>query len=168
MISLEQKITQWDGKSSDDIEAIYKTHYRSASFITDIISFIGKPGLAKAASWLLKHHFDLNNELKAGEVKRIYRLLPKLDNWEAQLHILQCVPKMPIKNAEKGIVETFLRECLVNENKFVRAWAYNGFYELSMLYPEYKQETKDFFDMAMKDEVASVKARIRNIMKKGF
>jgi hypothetical protein len=30
------------------------------------------------------------------------------------------------------------------------------------------QETKQFFEMAMRDEAPSVKARIRNIAKKGF
>jgi hypothetical protein len=60
----------------------------------------------------------------------------------------------------------FLRTCLADENKFVRAWAYNGFYLLSQQYPEYQQETEQFFAMAMRDEAASVKARIRNILKK--
>ena len=62
----------------------------------------------------------------------------------------------------------FLRNCLVDNNKFVRAWAYNGFYELAVQYPEYEKETKQFFEMAMRDEAPSVKSRIRNIMKKGF
>jgi len=66
------------------------------------------------------------------------------------------------------MVEAFLKKCLVDDNKFIRAWAYNGFYELSVQYPEHKDETKQFFEMAMRDEAPSVKSRIRNIMKKGF
>lgn len=62
----------------------------------------------------------------------------------------------------------FLRNCLISDNKFVRAWAYNGFYELALQYPAYKTEVKKFLDMAMKDEAASVKARVRNILKRGF
>ena len=57
---------------------------------------------------------------------------------------------------------------MVENNKLVRAWAYNGFYEISRQYPEYKEETKKLFAMAMKDEAPSVKARIRNIMRTGF
>jgi len=53
----------------------------------------------------------------------------------------------------------------MSENKFVRSWAYNGFYGLSRQYPEYIQETKQFFEVAMKDEAPSVKARIRNVTK---
>jgi len=62
-------------------------------------------------------------------------------------------------------VEIFLRVCLLDNNKFVRAWAYKGFYELAVQYPK---ETRQFFEMAMRDEAPSVKSRIRNIMKKGF
>ncbi len=75
---------------------------------------------------------------------------------------------MEITNTEKKELEFFLRKCLTDENKFVRAWAYNGFYELSMPHSDYIAQTKQFLEMAMRDEAPSVKARIRNIMKKGF
>ncbi len=57
---------------------------------------------------------------------------------------------------------------LTDHNKFVRAWSYNGFFELSRQHSEYLDETKQFFQMTMRDEAPSVKARIRNIMKTGF
>lgn len=119
-------------------------------------------------TWLLKHRLDSGFKLKKNQVKNIYRLLPTLDYWQVKLHLLQSMAYMPINNSEKSLVETFLRQCLTENNKFVRAWAYNGFYELSKKYPEYKEETKRFLDMAMKDEAASIKARIRNILKTGF
>jgi hypothetical protein len=75
---------------------------------------------------------------------------------------------MPISKNEIKTVEAFLRVSLTDSNKFIRAWAYNGFYEMAIQYPEYKNETKQFFEMAMRDEAASVKARIRNIIKKDF
>jgi len=98
----------------------------------------------------------------------VFKLLPQFGHWETKLHILQCIPFLQIAKTEKKEVEAFLRKCLVDNNKFVRAWAYNGFYEISVQYPEYRNETKQFFDMAMRDEAPSVKARIRNIMKMGF
>ncbi len=72
---------------------------------------------------------------------------------------------MPISKTDKKKVEGFLRECLIDNNKFVRAWAYNGFNELSIQYNEYRQETEQFFEMAMRNEAPSVRSRIRNIMK---
>ena len=75
---------------------------------------------------------------------------------------------LPVAEGQRVQVEAFLRQALVSEQKFVRAWAYDGFYQLAKQYPEYQQEAMSFFAMAMDDEVASVKARVRNIIKQGF
>ncbi|WP_286235611.1 hypothetical protein [Thalassotalea sediminis] len=73
---------------------------------------------------------------------------------------------MSITNEESSNVYKFLRQTLTDQNNFVRAWSYNGFYELSRQHSMYKDETEQYFEMAMRDEAPSVKARIRNIMKK--
>lgn len=167
-MSIKQEITAWDGKSADDIRTIYLHYYEQTSFVADIIALIGDTTLQKGATWLLKYYLESGSRLKINEAKKVYGLLSQLENWETRLHVLQCIPYIPVTKTEKNKVEVFLRNCLCDTNKFVRAWSYNGFYELSSQYPEYKEETKQFFEMAMRDEVTSVKARIRNIEKKGF
>ena len=114
----------------------------------------------------MKHHFENDHKLGLRDTRKLLNLLPKLEHWEARLHILQCMPYLPITKPEKKQVALFLRCCLTDHNKFVRAWAYSGFYELSIQYPEFRKEAMQFFDMAEKDEAPSVKARIRNVMKK--
>lgn len=167
-MSIEQEIKNWDGKSSSDIGAIYSRYSNEDCFVPQLIELSGRKDVEKGATWLLKHHLEKKHKLDTGAVATIYKLAPKLENWEAKLQILQSMTNMPIGKAEKSSVECFLRDCLMDENKFVRAWAYNGFYEISLQYPEYKNETKNFFEMAMRDEAPSVKARIRNIVKNGF
>ena len=167
-MSIQKEISGWDGKSVTDIEAIYKRYGHQASFSSDLIKCIEQEPQQKAVTWLLKRHLENGTKLKTDQVKKIYAALPKVRLWESKLHILQSIPLMPIPESEKKRVEVFLRKCLIDDNKFIRAWAYNGFYELSMQYPEHKEETRQFFEMAMRDEAPSVKARIRNIVKKGF
>ncbi len=167
-MSLEQEILSWDGKSSSDIESVYARHCKSDSFGSKMVGFSRKLKLQKGATWLLKHHLEGGQKLEANECAALFMLLPELEHWESKLHILQCLPYIKIDKAAKKNVEVFLRNCLIEDNKFVRAWAYNGFYEISLQYPEYKEETKQIFDMAMRAEASSVIARIRNIMKKGF
>jgi len=168
-MSIEQDILSWDGKSSRDIEDVYHRYSDDHGlFIPTIIAFISQPTLQKGSSWLLKHCLESGLKLTPKNIKDVYKYLSALGSWEGKLHLLQCLPFMPVAKTEKKKVECFLRQCLMDQNKFVRAWAYNGFYELSVQYPEYKEETKQFFEMAMRDEAASVKARIRNIMKNGF
>ena len=168
VMSVRTEIEQWDGKSANDISVIYERYCHDSLFISEIIALVGNITLQKGATWLLKRYLENENKIADGEISKIYENLRVIEQWESKLHILQCLPFIPITKQEKRKVEVFLRNCLVDSNKFVRAWAYNGFYELAVQYPEYEKETKQFFEMAMRDEAPSVKSRIRNIMKKGF
>ena len=167
-MSIQIEIEQWDGKSANDIGEIYNRHCHDGLFISKIIEYIGDDSLQKGATWLLKRHLENKNKIGNAEISRIYKKLEGLKQWESTLHILQSLPFLLIPKSDKKRVELFLRKCLMDNNKFVRAWAYNGFYELASQYPEYVKETKQFFEMAMRDEAPSVKSRIRNIINKGF
>ena len=167
-MSIEQEIAVWDGKSADEISAVYKRHCEQPVFIAAIIKLTKDTSYQKGATWLLKAWLESGKNLEEKDVKEVYGFLHTLEHWETKLHILQCIPFMPIGLTERRLVEAFLRETLTDENKFVRAWSYNGFYVLSTQYPEYVEETKLFFEMAMRDEAASVKARIRNLIRSGF
>lgn len=164
-MSIKQELAAWDKKSADAIRVIYSRHSEQSSFLAKTVELINDSVYQRGATWLLKCHLEAGNLVGQNEAKKIYGLLPKLEHWEAKLHILQCIPYIPIATEEKRIVEAFLRGSLSDTNKFVRAWSYNGFYVLSSQYPEYREEVMQFFEMAMRDEPASVKARIRNIMK---
>lgn len=166
-MSIKNEILAWNGKSVDDIMAIYGRYHQQSDFINELVSYLSQAELQKGVTWLLKKHLESDGYIEPKEVKKVYSLLSKLEHWESKLHVLQGIPFMPISKTEKKKVEQFLRECLIDNNKFVRAWAYNGFNELSIQYNEYRQETEQFFEMAMRDEAPSVKSRIRNIMKQG-
>ncbi len=161
--SIEQEITNWDGKSASDINAIYLRHKDSNKFVTRIIDISKQVTMQKGATCLLKRYFESGQIVTSTEVAMLFGILPKIETWESKLHILQCMPYVQIGETEKDTVETFLRICLIDSNKFVRAWAYSGFYELSVQYPEYATEAMQFIVMAKRDEVPSVKARIRQI-----
>ena len=156
-MSIEQEIVAWDGKSADDIRGVYKAYREQPGFADTIINFTDHEPYQKGATWLLKAWLESGNKLEISQIAKIYGLLNKLRHWEAKLHLLQCIPFMPIETTDRKNIDTF-----------VRAWSYNGFYELAAQHPEYKEEVKKFFEMAMRDEAPSVKARIRIIMKKGF
>ena len=168
-MSLEQDIRNWDGKSSSDIDDVYHRYANEDGFVVTIIQLSKCEVLQKGATWLLKRYVENGQkEIETAELTKIFKQLLKLRRWEAKLHLLQCLPFMRIAGTEKKLVESFLRACLTDNNKFVRAWAYNGFYELASQYPEYKNEEKQIFDMALRCEAPSVTAGIRNILKKGF
>jgi len=167
-MSISSAIASWNGKSADDIAAIYNQYYNKSDFHSSIVSLIKNKSYETGASWLLKHDFELGGQLNANEISIVYGVLSKLEYWEAKLHLLQCIEYMPISKTDVKKVENFLRLTLSGENKFVRTWAYNGFYLLAKQYIEYQEDANQFFEMALRDEAPSVKARIRNILKVGF
>jgi hypothetical protein len=167
-MNIKSALKEWDGKSAADIKAIYDIYQTELNFVNDIVELSFICDYENAATWLLKAWLEDGNQLKQSQIKTICCSLNQLQHWQAKLHLLQCIPYMPIAEAENETLHTFLRMTLTHQNKFVRAWSYNGFYELSKSYPQYKTETKQYFELAMRDEAPSVKARIRNIMKKGF
>lgn len=120
----------------------------------------------KAASWLLKQYLQSGQTLSEELSSRLFDSFSLLIHWKSKLAILQCFEYLTFTDSHKPTVEYFLRQCLMDENTFIRAWAYHGFYELASHYPEYQEEAKRFLELAQKDEPASVKARIRNILKK--
>ncbi|MDE0522869.1 MAG: hypothetical protein OXH79_13040 [Boseongicola sp.] len=82
------------------------------------------------------------------------------------MHILQCLPYLDIPEDESAGLERFLEACLESDNKFVRAWAYSGFNEMSLRFPRYRDRVGRMLALAGVSEAASVRARIRKIQKR--
>ena len=167
-MSLSKEIREWDGTSIVVLGEIYDRNSAQKMFASDLIFMLSDLALQKGATWLLKRHLETGNSIDEINLSNLLKRVNELQIWESKLHVLQILPWVEIPAVAKGHVEYFLRRCLPDENKFVRAWAYNGFYELARTFPEYVEETRKIFDIAMRDEAPSVKARIRNILKKGF
>lgn len=164
-MTLKRAIEQWDGKSAEDIGSVYQEYGNSSSLCSQLIDLMAEPELQNGATWLLKRHLEQHAGIVKEHLGQVFELLSSLVSWQSRLHILQVFEHLPIAATQVKSVELFLRRCLMDSNKFVRAWSYHGFYHLQAQYPHYQDEVKSFFAMAMSDEAASVKARIRNIAK---
>ena len=162
-MSLEQKIANWDGKSKETITAIYERFENESAFAPTLVRLSGQSELERGATWLLKRYLESGGTLSAKDVSQLLSALPASEDWEAKLHILQCLTLLRIADKDRTTVEAFVREGLDSDNKFVRAWAYSGFYELARQFRDYRDEAEQLLENAMSREAPSVKARIRNI-----
>lgn len=163
-MNLETAILQWDGKSADDIRQVHKQYAGSANYLSQLTPMVSNKTLCTGASWLLKAELESGAALAKEDTRRIIANLCELDYWQQKLHILQIFEFISIEIDQKRYAETFLRACLSDDNKLVRAWAYNGFFYLAKQYEEFQPEAAELFDMALRDEVASVKARVRKLV----
>ena len=149
----------------EDLQTVYDRHAADPELGMKLVSFFTDEELRKPASWLLKRYLETGQTLAVSEAKPVFRSLPDLEDWVTRLQVLQSLPYLTIGKREVRRLEPFLRDCLESQNKFVRAWAYNGFYELALQHPSFQKEVDRLLEQALEDEAASVKARVRNILK---
>lgn len=168
-MALRDEIAGWDSKSADAISDIYQRYADRESFLDDIVDFLNEPALQPGATWLLKHHLeDGRSGLDLHLNDRIYAALPGLQHWASKLHVLQCLPHMTIPSKRSKDLEVFLRACLTDTNKFVRAWSYGAFHALAAQHREYRDEATQIFARALSEEAPAVRARVRQVVKRGF
>ncbi len=167
MKALISLLETWDGKHVDHLIDIYDNRHNDPDFFDELIQITKEQQhLQVATTWLFKHHYDSKKRLSDTQTHMILNLSYTFSHWEAQLHILQLLPHIYISEENFITIEDFVRPCLNSNTKFVRAWAYEGFYQLTKEQPTYIEELKALCDKAMLTESASVKARIRKILKR--
>ena len=167
-MSFASDIREWDGKTAATIEQVYTRACSTPTFVQDLMALIPEPDAQLGATWLLKKHVDNGNEINAAEAASLLQALHRLKHWGARLPVLQCLSAVSIPSRYRNKTETFLRSCLEEENKFVRAWAYSGLYELARQFPQYRVEVSQLLEAALGSEPASVKARVRKCLATGF
>jgi len=164
--TLSEEIGCWDGKSTAALQSAYERYSAEGDFVATILAQMTDADSQRAATWLLKKHLEEGNSLSAGDCRAILGRLFTQEHWESKLHILQSLPHLDILEEDGVGLEKFLDACVKSDNKFVRAWAYNGFHELSLRFPRYREKVDDMLARAGESEAASVRARIRNILKR--
>lgn len=165
-MQLAEQLSNWDGKSATYLAEIFERDGSAPEFIDQLLGFLSEETIQAAATWLLKHALENGG---AFEQRQIYSLFDKADiliPWQARLHLLQIMASLTVPDELKYKLADFCRSSTEDDNKFVRAWGYNGLYELANAYEEYRDGLDIVFAAAMETEPASVKARLRNIKKK--
>lgn len=163
--ALAETMAAWDGKSAAALQSAYERHHAEEDFIATILEHLAEVKSQRAATWLLKKHLESGNALTAAECRAIIGGLSLQEHWESTLHMLQCIPHLNFVEEDCAALEEFLEAGVRSDRKFVRAWAYNGFNELSLRFPRYRQKTDRMLARAGESEAASIRARIRNILK---
>lgn len=164
-MSLYDDISKWDKKSKQDIATIYSEHSHHSGFIDELLKFAADRDCSDGASWLIKHALEDGATLNAAQINKLCELSDLELAWQSVLHILQILPFMTVPASHKHQMMAFIRQNTEHENKFVRAWAYNGLYEIATTYDEYRDGLLVVLETAEGTEPPAVKARIRNIKK---
>lgn len=164
-MSLHDDILLWDKKSKQDILVIYAKYSDADDFFEKLLAIAVDIQCSEGATWLIKHALEHGMVLRHDQTTRLCALSEQAMPWQSVLHILQVLPFIVVPVEAKHSIMSFARIHTEHENKFVRAWAYNGLYELANTYPEFRDGLLTVFDAAEETEPPAVKARIRNVRK---
>ena len=106
-MSLKNEISQWDGKSADEINRIFNLHCDRSGFIADLLGLIKTDEYQQGATWLLKAWLEKGKSFDSKQSAKVLTLLPSLTHWQSKLHVLQCLPFIVIDKKHKTTVELF-------------------------------------------------------------
>jgi hypothetical protein len=164
---LKERLRKWDGKHTSYLIAIYQQQVDDPAFVDDIIQlYLKHIELQPATTWIIKHYVDNGHKLSQTQIDKTLSRVNTLEQWEAQLHILQLIPQFPISTKTAEYIEPFVREKLTSEKKFVKAAAYEAYYEIVKVYPALNNEFRILCEEALANESASVRAKVKNIYAK--
>lgn len=161
---LKQTLQEWNG-TAEGMRQIYDQNSSKTDFLEKVIGICVKDkDLQKVGSWLIKNHYDLKQVLPNKLHTPFIKVGVTYTDWVAKLNFLQVLPKLDIEEKLLQDLDDFVRACLHDENKFVRAWSYQGFYEVTKHIPEFENELRQLCELALERESASIKSRVRKVV----
>ncbi|MEQ9616841.1 MAG: hypothetical protein RLN60_02275 [Phycisphaerales bacterium] len=169
-MSLRRETMSWDAKATAPMVAAYRRGAGSRGFVARLVSLCGDPACERGATWLLKHHMERGGGAPPAKAcGELFDHAGVFAHWESRLHVLQMMGWLALPASSAGAIESFLEGCLDESNTFVRAWAYSGYAELARAHPRFREEAEALLADALEhEEKASVRARVRKVLKAGF
>lgn len=164
---LKMALLQWDRRRTDFLMELYEEKNEGRQFMDYLIQiYSNDSGLEHATSWLIKHHMDKGNQLTAAQLNELFKKLGDLDYWESQLHILQIIAKVNLTKDQIPAVEPWIKRWMSSDKKFVKAAAFEAYWQIVKVLPELKSQFRLTCENALNKESASVKVKIRRILNK--
>lgn len=162
---IEADLLAWDRRHVGLLVGLYDRTSDIDGFADAVVDLATNPHTQVGATWLLKRHHENGHRLAAEQTGRLLLVGAQSDEWEAVLHILQIVPFYDDWTAHLEALEVLVRANLDHKRPFVRTAATQAFAELAGSAPEFKEELISRCESALLRESASVKARVRHILR---
>lgn len=160
---LEFEIESCGTASVNELASIHDRYCTTPDYLTRLVSLVKSGRSQIEATWLIKKWLETSRTPDAATSAEILELLVLDADWQAHLHLLQCIRLLDLSQAPVvGLRESVLVK-LTSPNKFVRAWAYDGLFRLAQLqHPDAAADLIRISDAAQ-NESPAVRARIRKL-----
>ncbi|WP_154853512.1 hypothetical protein [Cyclobacterium xiamenense] len=164
--TLKAAFMQWNGTHTAHLKNLYQENRDDPSFIPATLALLEtEEAVEVSSSWVLKHHIDQGEMVSSDQVDQLVKKLAGLRFWESRLHLLQMIPQIPLTAAQAGRLEPVVRKHLSSDRPFVKASAFAAYFEIVKRFPELKNEFRLLCEDSLEKVSASVKVKIRRILK---
>uniref|UniRef100_UPI00404B1471 hypothetical protein n=1 Tax=Fulvivirga sp. TaxID=1931237 RepID=UPI00404B1471 len=164
---LIDRLSGWDRKHTDYLIALYNENSDKADFIDDIINvYLQYNELDHSTTWLIKHHVDEGNRLNESQTNKVLSKINELEYWESLLHLLQLIPTMHLTPKDAKSIEHRILLLMDSEKKFVKAAAYDAYFEIVKIFPQLKNEFYKRCELAIQTESASIRSKVKKLVMK--
>lgn len=168
MQAIKDYLLDWNGKDISYLQAILPTLEKHSDLVLLLTDWSQEqPSLLPAITWIIKQHLDQQQQFSSNQGGPLLSLFPLADvsaKWEPRLHLLQCLPQLDLEISTIENLLPYFDRWSHSTNKFVRAWAYNALGLAAQQIPELIPEVKERFLLALEEESAAVKARVRKAL----
>lgn len=148
----------------DSLSNLYEKYSKEKGFIDTLFNTLAeKEETAQVVSWLLKRYTEDGGKLTSTQVNQLTSFFASGRDWNSELMFLQTLPNIELAENNYEDVDKLVKRAINAENKFVKAWAYQGMYELVKLNPDLVGELEFYCEKALKTEDGAVAARVRKI-----
>ena len=164
---LTDALSEFDGKATEGFEGLLLELEESPEAAELLLELMSSRDESRAigASWLLKALLEGGWQLDRKEVSMLARSLERLQGDWVALHVCQSMRFFEVPGRNGDQFARFLDRCVVSDQKFLRAWAIDGFWRLAGCHDAYLPRAHQLIQQGAEDPAASVRARVRNLRK---
>ncbi|MEM9683041.1 MAG: hypothetical protein AAF942_07235 [Pseudomonadota bacterium] len=168
-MDIRAEVEAFDGRRTASLESLAERLDPTETVLHELLDLahLDDAKAQSASTWLLKRVQEDGHLFSTEDTGTLLSLLCDVSHWEARLHLLQLLPGLSIPPERVESVRRALDSdaFLKSPNKLVRAWSYNGIAILADQNPKLRPAVIGLLSAAQEGEAASVRARVRAILK---
>jgi len=166
--SYVEAILTFDGKHMLELRSCVLNDEFSSDDIDVLIEFstAETTRIKTASTWILKNLIENGRGISARQLNAWATLAQGYDHWESALHFCQSIKHLNVQKKELSKVVTQLERCLKHSRPLVGVWALDGLVHLSDYHSRLVPKVVAALEEMRHLSKPSVKARIRNLVKK--
>jgi len=167
-MNLVESLRQFDGKRTVDLERLSDSLPRSDDTVARLLALAEHDEMTVqvGATWILKRWLEEGGPHVERSAVHLVQLLTHATHWQARLHLLQMLASLCVPVESLSVLAKELSGLLMDDNKFVRAWALSTLANVANQNDALRQKVISMMKNAGNDDAASVRARVRQIQKR--